>query len=232
MFCHRKTCINIKSAVERVDSTGGEKWKSVVQLLLVLTTIEATLWTAGKTQQRWYVVATMTLILCVVWSRPRVNELGVGGRGFLAACWVLPVAAVVSSAILLIAWQAGSLRVLYGREPVYLHGMGYAIWALEQQFILNSFFYRRFENLMGDNVRALVATAVLFSLVHIPNPVLVPATLIAGLFFVAAFQKFRNIYPLAVAHALLGLTLAVSIPDHWIHHMRVGLGFFRFHVQG
>jgi len=201
-------------------------------LLLVLGTIEATLWTEGKTQLRWYVVATATLIVCVLWGRPRVRELGVGWRGFLGACWVLPVAAMASSAILLAAWQAGTLRVLYGRGPVYLHGMGYAIWALEQQFILNSFFYRRFENLMGENVQALLATAVLFSLVHMPNPVLVPATLVAGLFFVAAFRKFRNIYPLAVAHAVLGLTLAVSIPDHWIHHMRVGLGFFRFHVQG
>jgi len=201
-------------------------------LLLVLGTIEATLWTEGKTQLRWYVVATATLIVCVLWGRPRVRELGVGWRGFLGACWVLPVAAMASSAILLAAWQAGTLRVLYGRGPVYLHGMGYAIWALEQQFILNSFFYRRFENLLGENVQALLATAVLFSLVHMPNPVLVPATLVAGLFFVAAFRKFRNIYPLAVAHAVLGLTLAVSIPDHWIHHMRVGLGFFRFHVQG
>jgi len=218
--------------VGRVDSASVEKWKSGIQLLLVLSTIEATLWSEGKTQVRWYVVATATLILCVVWGRPKANELGVGWRGFLGACWVLPVAAIASSAILLMAWQAGTLRVLYGREPVYLHGVGYAIWALEQQFILNSFFYRRFENLMGDNIRALVATAVLFSLVHIPNPVLVPATLLAGLFFVAAFRRFRNIYPLAVSHALLGLTLAVSIPDHWIHHMRVGLGFFRFHVQG
>lgn len=232
MFCHRETWNNIKGTVDRDANTSGEKWKSVVQLLLVLGTIEATLWTEGKTQLRWYVVATATLVLCVAWSRPRVSELGVGWRGFLGACWVLPVAAAVSSAIILLAWQAGTLRVLYGRQPVYLHGTGYAIWALEQQFILNSFFYRRFETLIGENARALVATAVLFSLVHIPNPVLVPATLVAGLFFVAAFQKFRNIYPLAVAHALLGLTLAMTVPDHWIHHMRVGLGFFRFHVQG
>jgi hypothetical protein len=59
-----------------------------------------------------------------------------------------------------------------------------------------------------------------------------PATFIGGLFFVELFRRFRNIYPLAVAHAMLGLTLAITIPDDWLRHMRVGLGFFHFHPQG
>ena len=72
---------------------------------------------------------------------------------------------------------------------------------------------------------------MLFSFVHIPNPVLVPATLIGGMFFVEAFRRWRNIYPLGIAHAALGLSLAIAVPDSWMHHMRVGLSFLRFHAH-
>jgi hypothetical protein len=39
----------------------------------------------------------------------------------------------------------------------------------------------------------------------------------------------RNLYPLAVAHALIGLALAVSVPDSIQRHMRVGLGYLHYH---
>jgi membrane protease YdiL (CAAX protease family) len=207
-------------------------WKQVLQVLLVLAAIECALWTEGRVQSRWFVVALITLVLCVIWNRPEISELGIGYGGIAGASLTIPIAVIVSSAIILFAWWAGTLKILYGDRPVSWHAIFYAIWALEQQFILNSFFYRRFENLIGDNTKAWLVTATLFSLVHIPNPVLVPATFVGGLFFVYMFRRFRNIYPLALAHAMLGLTLAISVPDHWLHHMRVGLGFFRFHRMG
>jgi hypothetical protein len=218
----------VRAANEATDSS----WRDVVQLVLVLVTIEGALWSQGTAQARWILLAFVTLIMCVLWSRPRVRELGLGWRGMTGASIALPIAFVVSSALFIVAWRTGTLKILYGDRPVSWHAIHYVIWALEQQFLLNAFFYKRFENLIGDNTRALLATAVLFSAVHIPNPVLVPATFLGGLFFVSVFRRFRNIYPLAVAHAMLGLTLALTIPDHWLRHMRVGIGFFRFHLQG
>jgi len=208
------------------------RWRDIVQLVLVLGTIEATLWTEGPTQSHLFVVALVTLIGCVLWNRPRPGELGLGFKGMTEASIAIPIAFVACSAMIMLAWWAGTLKILYGDRPVSWHAIFYAIWALEQQFILNSFFFRRFESLLNDSTRAIIVTAVLFSLVHIPNPVLVPATLIGGLFFVWLFNRFRNIYPLAIAHAMLGLTIAITVPDHWLHHMRVGLGFLRFHIRG
>jgi membrane protease YdiL (CAAX protease family) len=218
--------------VETAKQDRRTSWRDIVHIALVLVTIEGALWTEGRLQARWSEAAFVTLILCVVWSRPRIRELGVGWRGMAGASVAIPVAFLASSAVILLAWWAGTLKILYGNMPVSWHAIFYAIWALEQQFVLNSFFYVRFEGLMGDSTRTLILTALLFSLVHIPNPVLVPATFVGGLFFVYLFRRFRNIYPLALAHALLGLTLAISIPDHWLRHMRVGLGFFHFHPLG
>jgi hypothetical protein len=32
-------------------------------------------------------------------------------------------------------------------------------------------------------------------------------------------------------HAALGLSLAATLPDSLIHHLRVGIGYFRFHIH-
>lgn len=73
---------------------------------------------------------------------------------------------------------------------------------------------------------AVLVTAFLFSIAHIPNPVLVPVTFFAGLAFTGRFRKYRDLYPLALAHAFLGLALAAAVPDAVTHHMRVGLAYW------
>jgi membrane protease YdiL (CAAX protease family) len=66
----------------------------------------------------------------------------------------------------------------------------------------------------------------LFCIAHIPNPVLMLATLGMGLFWAELFRRYRNIYPLSVAHAILGLSLSVTIPEPVTHHMRVGIAYW------
>jgi hypothetical protein len=45
------------------------------------------------------------------------------------------------------------------------------------------------------------------------------------------FLRCRNVYPLAMAHAILGITVAVTIPGPVVHNMRVGLGYLRYHAR-
>ncbi len=214
-----------------ISTEHADKWGQAIQIGLVLLTIEGALWTQGPTQIRWFVVAFVTLALCVIWGRPGTRELGIGLQGMTGASISIPVAFIACSTLLAVAWWAGTLKALYGHQPPAWHALGYSIWALEQEFILNSFFFNRFEKLLGDGTYAMFLTAGLFAFVHVPNPVLVPATFVGGLFFIAVFRRFRNIYPLAIAHAMFGITLALTVPDHWIRHMRVGLGFLRFHMR-
>ena len=37
------------------------------------------------------------------------------------------------------------------------------------------------------------------------------------------------LFPLGVVHAALGLTIAASLPDSLLHHMRVGIGYLMYH---
>jgi membrane protease YdiL (CAAX protease family) len=104
------------------------------------------------------------------------------------------------------------------------------VWAIFQQFILQSYFYLRLEKLISARA-AVLLSAGLFCLVHIPNPVLIAVCLVAGYLACEVFRRNRNIYALGVAHAVLGLTIAVTVPDDIQRHMRVGIGYYHYHAQ-
>jgi membrane protease YdiL (CAAX protease family) len=99
----------------------------------------------------------------------------------------------------------------------------YGLWALAQQFMLQSFFFVRFETLLGSRW-AVLASAALFAAAHIPNSAL---TLMSfrGLFFCLLFRRYRNIYPLGLVHTLLGMAIAACFSEAVMHHMRVGAGY-------
>jgi len=212
-----------------VESQRFFLWAQVVIAFLL---IEAALWTTGPTQKMFSLIGMLTIIAFTVVNRNSLKELGLGITGFWGAMTVVPIALLVAVGFMLLGLWAGTLRSLFGEGSVYLHAFGYGIWSLEQQFILNSFFYVLLERLLGNSHRAALCAAVLFSFAHIPNPILVPATLVGGMLFVEAFRRWRNIYPLGIAHAFLGLSLAITVSDSWMHHMRVGLSFLRFHING
>jgi hypothetical protein len=104
----------------------------------------------------------------------------------------------------------------------------YAIWAMVQQFILQSVFFVRLEPMVGSR-RAILCAASLYALAHIPSPVLTLLSFLGGLLFSELFRRWRNLFPLGVIHAALGLTIANSLPDKWLHHMRVGIGYLTTH---
>lgn len=198
------------------------------QLAVGYGLLEVALWTRPPAQQIAAWAAAVWIVAVTIANRRSLRELGLGLSGFGGALIAVPIAAAVAGLILLAGHAAGTLRVLYGPTPPLWHSAGYAIWALEQEFILQSFFFVTLEELLHDSNKALWGATILFSAAHIPNPVLVVSTFLASLVFVSVFRRFRNIYPLGLAHAMLGLSLAVALPDAWIRHMRVGISYLQF----
>jgi hypothetical protein len=210
----------------------GQRFLLWAQVVIAFLLIEAALWTVGPTQKMFSLIGMLTIIAFTVTNRNSLKELGLGITGFRGAMTVVPIALLVAGGFIGLGLWASTLRSLFGQGSLYFHAFGYGIWSLEQQFILNSFFYVLLERLLGNNHRTALCAALLFSFAHIPNPILVPATLVGGMLFVEAFRRWRNIYPLGIAHAILGLSLAITVSDSWMHHMRVGLSFLRFHING
>jgi len=105
---------------------------------------------------------------------------------------------------------------------------GYIVWSLLQQFMLQDYFLLRLLRLMPGKVAAVGTAAILFASAHIPNPVLMVATLLWGVAACVLFLRYRDLYSLGVAHCLLGICIAVTVPAHIHHGMRVGLGYLRY----
>ena len=204
------------------------KRAAFLELLLAYSVIEVTLWTPRPAQLYWWWASVAVITVLTVLRRPSLDELGAGVKGLRPSLIAIPAGIGVAGLTLLWGHWNGSLQPLFGPTPVYGYILTYSVWALAQQFLLQSFFYRRVEVLFGNGLKAAAITAALFSAAHIPNPLLVPVTLVGGLASCELFRRRRNLYPLAVAHALIGLALAVAVPDSIQHHMRVGLGYLHY----
>jgi Type II CAAX prenyl endopeptidase Rce1-like len=120
------------------------------------------------------------------------------------------------------------------RLPVHLiephRFVGYLSFCLLQQVCFNSYLTNRMLSAFENNRWAAAASGAAFGVLHWPNPVLVPLTLVAGVAMAWLFARDRNILPLALGQAFLGALVWWAFPVLWHHSMRVGQGYWTFHL--
>jgi membrane protease YdiL (CAAX protease family) len=196
-----------------------------MQVGVVFALIIVAVWTPPG---RGSTIVSLVATLCILWfavrGRYSVREMGLSRPGS-GATVILVSGIFLIVAIIFAGWV---LHDLGPAQPVpWRRAWKYAIWALEQEFILQSFFFVRLESLLGSR-RAVMAAALLFAATHVPSPLLTGLSLIGGLLFCEMFRRYRNIFPLGLVHAAIGLTIAASLPDNLLHHMRVGLGYLLY----
>jgi membrane protease YdiL (CAAX protease family) len=205
--------------------------RDLLELAIGYLLIMATIWSANPTQRVFYWLAFVWIVGTTLARRDNWTTLGLGRKGLLQSLWVIGAALILSAAAILIAWQTHTLHRLHGPAPLPLHGWAYIIWALMQQFILQSYFLLRLLRLLpGKALPILVATGI-FALAHLPNPILTPLTFIWGAIACVLFLRYRNIYTLGIAHGIMGLCVAITVPNSLQRHMRVGLGYLRYHPR-
>lgn len=107
-----------------------------------------------------------------------------------------------------------------------LGALGYVGWSFSQQYALQAFVHRRLRESLRCSRRAALASALLFGLVHLPNPLLTVTVTIAGYIWCRVFERTPNLFALAVSHAWLATLLMTSVPEKVHHIMRVGPGFW------
>ena len=205
--------------------------RDLLELAVGYTLIMATIWTANPAQRVLYWLAFAWIIVTSWASHEGWTGLGLGSKGLLQSLWVVGVALVLSAGAVLIAWRMHTLHRLHGPTPLLLHGWGYIIWSIMQQFILQSYFLLRLLRLLPGKVAPVIAATVIFALAHLPNPILTPITLVWGAIACVLFLRYRNVYTLGVAHGIMGLCVAVTVPNSLHRHMRVGLGYLHYHTR-
>jgi len=91
----------------------------------------------------------------------------------------------------------------------------YPLWGGIQQWLVQCLIVDNARALTGAGLPWLMALgAIGFGAIHIQHPMLVIATGIMGAVYVYLFQRWRNLWPLAVCHGWLG-----SLFYPWVLHL-------------
>jgi hypothetical protein len=208
-----------------VGAPGRSKRRELIELAVALGLILLVIWTPRPWQKLLWWVAATGIAGMISNSLESISVLRPRATSFFRALWVPGVALVLSAAAIGVAIRLHTLRTLHSPlEIVKLYGL-YALWAFVQQFLLQGFFFLRLRRVLPSDGAAALAAASIFALTHLPNPILAPITFLWGLAACRLFLRYGNIYSLGLAHAILGVTIAITVPGPVDHNMRVGYGY-------
>jgi len=217
----------------RADASSPRRriaWE-IGELAIGYCLILAVIWTPRPLQHWLYYIALGWFIVSILLSFEGWKAMGCCVAGFWRSSWVVGVALILTA---IATFSASSLHTLHhpGGPTAWVKTFaGYTLWALMQQLLLQGYFLARLLRIVPKANLAALITASVFAIAHLPNPILTPLTLIWGLTACLVFIRSRNVYPLAIAHAIFGICVAVTIPASLLHNMRVGLGYLKYHPQ-
>ncbi len=201
--------------------------RDLFEIALVFTLIMVAVWTPqGRVNSIFSITAAACVVAFAIVGRWGAREMGLT-RPLAGALNILLIGALMCAAIAAIGVALRFAGV--GYPLPWSRSSQYGIWALQQEFIVQSLFFLRLESFLGSR-RAVWAAASLYAIAHIPSPLLTALSFLGGLLFCECFRRWRNLYPLGMIHGALGLTIAASLPDKWLHHMRVGIGYLTPHT--
>jgi membrane protease YdiL (CAAX protease family) len=207
------------------SATPAHRRRDLFELSVGYILILLVIWTPNPWQRLLYWLAA-AFILAVSWrSFNGWPAMGLRWTNFLQSLWIVGLALVGATVAVLIAARLHTLRPWQGPIELVQRFWGYALWAFLQQFLLQIFFLQRFLRLVSSKTLAVALAAGIFALAHLPSPILTAVTLVFGLAACWLFLRYRNLYPLAITHAILGICIAICFPGPVTHNMRVGLGY-------
>ena len=219
---------NIAISEAQASFTKGHSRHDLVELCVGYALILVVIWTPRPWQRLSYVVAA-TFLVVVLWNtRSGWKNMGFQMATFLRSSWLIGVALVAAAMTATVAHELHTLNMPSGPLMFVGRYAGYAMGACIQQILLQTFLLPRLLRLTSSPGSAALVAAGMFSLAHLPNPILTVITFFWGLAACLFFLRYRNLYTLAIAHTILGITVAMIIPGPVIHNMRVGLGYLTY----
>jgi hypothetical protein len=191
--------------------------------------ILATIWSAHPVRTYFGWLAVIWLVVVLLHSAQSITSLGLGLRGLRESLWAVGVVLLGIAVLVVCAAVLGTLHYHHNANSPFVPVVGYLTWSFMQQFILQNVFMARLLRLVRRPSVAVCIGGLLLSLAHLPNPLLVAATLFWGVCACWLFLHYRNLYAVALIHFLLGVSLAACVPSSLHHNMRVGWGYEHQH---
>jgi membrane protease YdiL (CAAX protease family) len=208
--------------------SGRSRRRDAMEIAVAYALILAVEWTPRPLQRVLWLVAVMGVALIVWRSFDGWQTMGFRAANFGRSLWIAGAAVTLAAAAVTLAARMHTLLAPGGPLAFVATYCAYALWSGVQQILLQGVFLLRFLRLIPRPAAAALVTSALFALAHLPNPVLMPITLVWGCAACLLFLRYRTIYALMIAHAILGITVAITVPGPVDHNMRVGLGYLRY----
>lgn len=206
--------------------------RDIAEIAVAYGLILAVIWTPRPWQSYLWWLAVIIVAFLSARSFQGRQAAGLRATNFLRSFWVVGVALVFAAVAVIISLRLHTLRFSGGPLLFVETYWAYAVWSGVQQFLMQCFFLRRFLRVLPTPWHAVFAATTLFAIAHLPNPFLTSVTIVWGMAACLIFLRYRNLWTLALAHAIFGITIAVAIPGPVHHNMRVGLGYLRYHRPG
>ncbi|MDT4898756.1 MAG: hypothetical protein QOH25_3833 [Acidobacteriota bacterium] len=136
---------------------------------------------------------------------------------------ILPM---LAAAILIVAIGLMKRSLRFDGQQMLEWALWLPLWGLMQQYVLQGFVNRRAQLVFGRSWKSLLLVALVFALLHLPNPWLAFATFLGGLLWAYVYQRAPNLIALALSHALMSMLLACSLSTSTLNSLRVGIKYF------
>ena len=134
--------------------------------------------------------------------------------------WLMPFA-LLPPTLLLIAGYGGHCTA-----PTPGHALTYLLWAILQQWLMLAVVLRRLEGGRLHPAFTVLLTALVFTLMHTPNGILMQLCLLAELWWAWCFRRSRALLPVAAAHAVCALLVEAGLVGGLLRSLEVSARFF------
>jgi membrane protease YdiL (CAAX protease family) len=159
-----------------------------------------------------------------VWHDLRSGEWGFSRSALLPGLW--RALGVTVAAVLLIVGTGAAVGTLHDRRDFLGSLAPLVLWGGAQQWVLQTVVLREAQR-AASRGRGVPIAALLFGAVHLPNPFLAPLTAAAALIWCWLYDRYPNIIPLALSHALGTLALRYAFDETILGRLRIGASYLR-----
>ena len=164
------------------------------------------------------------VVVLTVWHDLRHREWGFSWSALAPGLWRALV--VTLAAVVLILGAGAAVGTLHDRRDFLGSLAPLVVWGAAQQWVLQTVVLREAQR-ASSRARGIVIAAVLFGVVHLPNPLLAPVTAAGALVWCRLYDRYPNIIPLALSHGLGTLALRYAFDDAIIGRLRIGAAYLR-----
>lgn len=211
-------------AEARKAFTESRAW-IITELVVVTLLVQIGLWNLGQVRKNVIIFGALWCVLTTILDGTSRKDMGLSWKNSKDMYWLIYPTLFIA----VFVWVVG---VICGTQDQFVHQsgtilntkFGYILGAVIQQLLMQSYVFVRLHQLWPKT--AIKHTATMFSLSHVPNPVLMILCWLLGWATTHIFKKHRCVWVLCVTHGLIGATMAEYLPA-WV--MRVGITFYNNH---